>query len=128
MNKCTLIGNLSKEPELQTTSNGVSVAKFTIAIQRQFANAKGEREADFISCVAWRNQAENLCKYCHKGDKIAVSGALQVRSFEAQDGSKRYITEVVADEVEFLTTKKDGGKENKRPELIPVENDKDLPF
>lgn len=106
MNKCTFIGNLSKEPELQTTGSGVSVAKFTIAVQRQFKNADGEREADFIPCVVWRNQAENLCKYCHKGDKIAVSGALQIRNFEAQDGSKRYVSEIIADEVEFLNIKR----------------------
>jgi single-strand DNA-binding protein len=120
MNKWTGIGNLTKDVELSTTPNGVSVAKFTIAVSRRFANADGERETDFINCVAWRNQAENLAKYCHKGDKVAVVGALQTRSYEAQDGTKRYVTEIVADEVEFLNTKKDGDKADKRPELTPL--------
>ena len=123
MNKCILIGNLTKDPELQTTRAGVSVAKFTIAVQRQFTNADGEREADFIPCVVWRNQAESLCKYCHKGDKIAVYGALQIRNFEAQDGTKRYVSEIVADEVEFLNVKRN----EERPQLIEIDGD-GLPF
>lgn len=128
MNKWNGIGNLTKDVELSTTPSGVSVARFTIAVQRRFANADGERETDFINCVAWRNQADNLAKYCHKGDKIAVVGALQIRTYEAQDGSKRYVTEIVADEVEFLTPKKDGEKPKQRPELTPVDDDERLPF
>lgn len=128
MNKWTGIGNLTKDVELTTTPNGVSVAKFTIAVSRRFANADGERETDFINCVAWRNTAENLAKYCHKGDKVAVVGALQTRNYEAQDGTKRYVTEIVADEVEFVSTKKDGDKAEKRPELTPIADDNQLPF
>ena len=134
MNKVILIGNLTKDPELTTTANGISVARFTIAVQRKYSNEAGERETDFINCVAWRNQGENLHKYCHKGDKIAVAGNIQTRSYEAQDGSKRYVTEVVSDEVEFVNTKKQAdGVENqadstaKQPEFTPIDDD-DLPF
>ena len=128
MNKWQGIGNLTKDVELTTTPNGVSVAKFTIAVQRRYSNADGQREADFINCIAWRNTAENLAKYCHKGDKVAVVGTLQTRNFEAQDGTKRYLTEIVADEVEFISTKKDGEKPEKRPDLTPIDDDNKLPF
>lgn len=127
MNKWNGIGNLTKDVALTTTPNGVSVAKFTIAVTRRFTNTDGERECDFINCVAWRSTAENLAKYCHKGDKIAVVGALQTRTYEAQDGSMRNVAEIVADEVEFLKTKKDDEQPKQRPELTPV-YDQDLPF
>ena len=127
MNKTILIGNLSKDVELTTTPNGVSVARFTIAVQRRYTNEAGEREADFINCIAWRTTAENLHKYCKKGDKIAVVGAIQTRNYEAQDGTKRYITEVVADEIEFVNTKKSDTKDTTQPELTPIDDD-DLPF
>ena len=128
MNKVFLIGNLSKDPEFTTTNNGISVARFTIAVQRRYANENGEREADFINCVAWRNQAENLHKYCKKGDKIAVVGAIQVRSYEAQDGTKRYVTEVIADEIEFLNTKKSDAQDTIQPKMTPIDQDDGLPF
>ena len=127
MNKVILIGNLSKDPELTTTPNSVSVARFTLAVQRRYTNEAGEREADFINCVAWRTTAENLNKYCKKGDKVAVVGTLQVRSYEAQDGTKRYATEVVADEVEFVNTKK-AEETAPQPNLKPVDDDTSLPF
>ena len=124
MNKVNLIGNLTRDVELTTTQNGISVAKFTIAIQRTFANANGEYEADFINCVAWRNQAENTAKYCHKGDKIAISGAIQTRTYEHNDGTKRTVTEVIADSVEFISTKK-----NTETEMQSINNDDyNLPF
>lgn len=129
MNNCNFIGNLSKDPVLTETSNGVSVATFTIAVQRRFANADGERVADFINCVAWRNQAENLSKYCQKGDKIAVTGSLQVRTYETKDGEKRYITEIIADSVEFIKLQKTaekGEEKAQKPELIPTQEE--LPF
>ena len=130
MNKWHGIGNLTKDVELATTASGVSVAKFTIAISRRFTNADGERETDFINCVAWRNQAENLAKYCHKGDKVAVTGTLQVRSYTTDDGSKRTVTEIVADEVEFLQTKKAEDKKNSKPDWIPdgYEVEEEMPF
>lgn len=132
MNKWFGIGNLTKDPELLTTQNGTSYARFTIAVSRRFANADGERETDFINCIAWRSQGENLAQYCHKGDKIAVVGALQNRSYEDGNGIKRHITEIIADEVEFINTKKNGENsgENKpkKPTLQACDDDSDIPF
>lgn len=132
MNKCVFIGNLSKDVELTTTPNGTSVARFTIAVQRRFTNIDGERVADFINCVAWRGTAENLAKYCKKGDKVSVVGELQNRSYEAQDGTKRHITEIIADEVEFINTKKNdentGGNKPKKPTLQACDDNGDIPF
>ena len=104
MNKVVLIGNLTRDPELQTTNSGVSVCRFSLAVTRRFANAEGDREADFINIVVWRNQAENCHKYLKKGSKCAVIGRIQTSSYDAPDGSKRYTTDVVADEVEFIST------------------------
>ncbi len=108
MNKVVLIGNLTRDPELQTTNGGVSVCRFSLAVSRRFANADGEREADFINITVWRNQAENCHKYLKKGSKCAVVGRIQTSSYDAPDGSKRYTTDVVADEVEFISTRNGG--------------------
>jgi single-strand DNA-binding protein len=103
MNKCILIGNLTKDPDLKTLpSSGISICKFTIAITRGFSNQKGEREVDFIPVVVWRAQAENCAKYLRKGSQVAVWGSIQTRTYEAQDKTRRYVTEVVAEEVKFL--------------------------
>ena len=102
-NKVWLLGNLTKDPESQTTSSGITVCKFTLAVQRKFSNANGEKETDFINIVAWRTLAENCIKYLSKGKKVAVVGAIQTRSYDAQDGTKRYVTEIMAEEVEFLS-------------------------
>lgn len=102
MNKVILIGRLARDPEMRTTPSGVATTSFTIAVQRNYANAQGDREADFISCVAWRKQAENIAKYCSKGSQVAVEGRIQTRNYDAQDGTKRYVTEVIADNVTFL--------------------------
>ena len=103
MNKCFLIGNLTRDPELRTTSgSGLSVCSFTIAVTRRFANQNGEREADFIPVVTWRATADNCAKYLRKGSQVAVVGSIQTRSYEGNDGQKRYVTEVQADEVQFL--------------------------
>lgn len=127
MNKVFLTGNLTKDVELATTQSGISVARFTIAVQRRFANADGEREADFINIVVWRGQAENCNKYLQKGSKCAVVGSLQTRSYDADDGTKRYVTEVVAEQVEFIGAKRDGESSGEQPELTPVDDDT-LPF
>lgn len=105
MNSIILIGNLTKDPEMQITSNNVAICKFTVAVTRKFSNQDGSREADFIPVVAWRGQAENCGKYLKKGSRVAVRGALQLRNYEGQDGARRYVTEVIADEVQFLTTR-----------------------
>ena len=102
MNKVILIGRLARDPEMRTTPSGVATTSFTIAVQRNYANAQGDREADFISCVAWRKQAENIAKYCSKGSQVAVEVRIQTRNYDAQDGTKRYVTEVIADNVTFL--------------------------
>jgi single-strand DNA-binding protein len=102
MNKCVLLGNLTRDPELKTTTSGRSVCNFTIAVSRRFTNQNGEREADFIPIVVWGKQAENCAKYLRKGSQCAVAGSIQVRNYEANDGSRRYVTEVIADEVQFL--------------------------
>ncbi|MBQ8508242.1 MAG: single-stranded DNA-binding protein [Clostridia bacterium] len=108
MNKAILIGNLARDPETMTTSSGIMKCNFTVAVQRRFANAQGVREADFIPVVCWRQTAELCSRYLSKGRKVAVEGSIQVRSYDAQDGTKRYITEVVADSVEFLGSRDDG--------------------
>ena len=128
MNKVFLIGNLTREPEFNTTASGIQVCRFSIAISRRFRNAEGENDVDFFNVVAWRGLAENCGKYLHKGSKVAVSGALQNRSFEAEDGSKRYYTDVVADDVEFLTPKGNGDStDSDVSDLKPIEDD-GLPF
>ena len=110
MNKVILIGNLTKDPELTTTTSGISVCRFTLAVSRRFTNSEGERETDFINIVVWRNAADNCQKFLRKGSKAAVVGNLQTRSYDAQDGTKRYVTEVVAEEVEFVGSRvSDGG-------------------
>ena len=107
MNKAILIGRLATDPELRTTSGGVSVCQFRLAVSRRFANQQGVREADFIPIVVWRQQAETCARYLSKGRQCAVVGTIQTRSYDAQDGTKRYVTEIVADEVEFLGSRDD---------------------
>lgn len=105
MNKVILIGNLAADPEFRTTQSEISNVSFRIAVQRRYTNQQGIREADFISCVAWRQTAEFIHRYFIKGNKMAIEGCLQTRSYDAQDGSKRYVTEVLVDNVEFVTPK-----------------------
>lgn len=103
MNKAILIGNLTRDPEYSVTASGVPKCTFTLAVQRRFANAQGVREADFLSIICWRQTAELCRKYLLKGKKCAVEGTIQTRSYDAQDGTKRHVTEIIADSVEFLT-------------------------
>jgi single-strand DNA-binding protein len=110
MNKAIIIGRLTRDPEMRTTTSGTNSTTFTVAVSRNYANANGERETDFINCVAWRKQAENIAKYCTKGSQVAVEGRIQTRSYDAQDGTKRYVTEIIADNVTFL-----GGKGSSVP-------------
>ncbi len=121
MNRVILIGNLTKDPELTTTNNGISLCKFTIAVQKRFAGQDGERDADFIPIIVWRGNADNCYKYLKKGNKVAVCGTLQTRSYDGQDGTRRYITEVVADEVEFLTTRQGDGDDGEKAKPMPAE-------
>lgn len=128
MNKVILIGNLTKDPESQTTSNGTTVCRFTIAVQRRFNNANGEKEVDFLNIVTWRTLAENCIKYLTKGKKVAVGGSIQTRSYETNDGIKKYITEIMADEVEFLSSSTNQGTEKVEKIDESKINDSDLPF
>ena len=136
MNRAMLIGRLTAKPELRYTTSNLPFARFFIAVNRTFSGRDGQRETDFINIVVWRGQAENCHKYLKKGSKCGVVGTLQTRSYDAQDGSKRYITEVIADEVEFLSTRNnESGAEYQAPqnkkadvaELEPIDDDS-LPF
>ena len=106
LNKVILIGRLTRDPELKYTPNSVAVCTFTLAVDRSFTNQQGEREADFIPIVTWRGLAENCGKYLAKGRMVAVSGKIQIRNYDTPEGQKRYITEVIADEVQFLERSK----------------------
>ncbi len=115
INKTILGGRLTADPELRQTNSGVSVCSFTVAVNRRFSK-DGEREADFINCQAWRQTAEFICNYFKKGSSICVSGAIQTRSWEDQNGQKRFATEIVADEAYFVDGKNDAqGAEGASP-------------
>jgi single-strand DNA-binding protein len=104
-NRVILIGRLTRDPELRYTTNGIAVATFTLAVNRNFKNAQGERETDFIPCVVFRQLAELCANYLSKGKLAALEGRLQIRSYEAQDGQRKYVTEVIGDDVRFLSPK-----------------------
>ena len=106
MNKVILVGRLVKDPEVKATQSQISVCSFTLAVDRKFKNADGERQADFLNCVAWRQQAELLGKYFQKGNRCGIVGNLQTRDYE-KDGHKVYVTEVIVDEIEFVDSKRD---------------------
>lgn len=136
MNRATLIGNLTRDPEVRMTGNGISVCTFSVAVQRRFANAQGERQADFFNIVAWRTLADNCGRYLKKGSKVFVGGSMQNRSYD-KDGVKRYIMEIIADEVEFLSpvekraqgaTEPDTGMQDEGAEYGTEITDDDLPF
>lgn len=126
MNKVFLIGNLTKDPELSSTTSGIKFCRFTLAVSRSYAK-DGKRETDFLPVVVWRAQADNCARYLKKGSRAAVCGSIQTRTYDAQDGSRRYVTEIAADEVQFLTTKNDDERDDADfDDLKPI--DDDLPF
>ena len=135
MNKVILVGNLTRDPELSETPSGVAVCRFAIAVTRDYANSDGNRETDFFNITVWRGRAENCGKYLKKGNKVAVVGSLQNRSYEDKDGIKRNVTDVIANEVEFLTPRSaqaDGDvsvvtEKRAAPQLEPID-DNQLPF
>jgi single-strand DNA-binding protein len=134
MNKVYLIGNLTRDPEISTTTSGISVCRMSIAVSRRFANAEGGRDTDFFNVTAWRGTADNCAKFLKKGNKIAVSGSIQTRNYEKSDGTKGFSIDIVADEVEFLSSKNDGTSEGGMPvggspisDLQPIDDD-NLPF
>ncbi|WP_246942852.1 single-stranded DNA-binding protein [Bacillus pinisoli] len=107
INKVILVGRLAKNPELKYLEDGKAVATVTLAVSRNFKNQQGDYDTDFISCTLWQKNAENTANYCKKGSVIGVTGRIQTRSYENQEGTKVYVTEVVAEGVKFLSTKKE---------------------
>lgn len=112
INNVTLVGRLTKDPDLRYTSSGTGVATFTLAVNRIFTSADGTREADFINCVIWRKPAETLANYAKKGVLIGVTGRIQTRSYDNQQGQKVYVTEVIADNFQMLESKKADSSQN----------------
>ena len=112
MNKVLLIGRLTKDPELRYSQSGTAIANFTLAVNRQFTNQDGQREADFINCVAWSKAAEFVAQYFKKGQQMALEGHLQVRSYDGNDGQRRWATEVVTERIEFCGGKASNGTDN----------------
>jgi len=116
MNKAILMGRLTRDPEMRTTASQIPVCTFTLAVDRRFKSANGEKQADFISIVAWRQQAEFCAKYFRKGSRMIVVGSIQTRSWDDTEGKRHSVTEVVADEIQFVDSKKsDGGYEGPSP-------------
>ncbi len=129
MNNVCLIGRLTRDPELRTTASGISNCKFSIAVDGR-PNSDGEPHTDFINIVVWRNLADNIAKYCKKGSMVGVTGRIQTGSYEDQDGNTRYTTDVVAENIRFLTSKK-GDSSNTQTSIEADEiilSDDDLPF
>lgn len=120
MNKVQLVGRLTKDPEMKTTSNQTQFCQFTLAVDRRFKDANGQRQADFISCLAWRQTAEFIAKYFKKGNRIGVVGSIQTRSYE-KDGQKTFVTEVVIDEAEFVENTNKSEDTGKKESEAPVE-------
>ena len=139
MNKITLIGNLTKDPELSQTPNGVYVCKFVLAVNRNYTNADGGRDTDFFNVTAWRTLGEKCAKYLAKGRKVCVVGSVQIRNYEDKDGNRRTAVDVVAEDIEFLSSRNDDAPaaaasgaprqsaKKQVSELTPVDNE-DLPF
>lgn len=109
MNSVVISGNVVANPEARTTQSGVPVSTFRVAVQRRFKNAQGQHDADFLTVVAWRSTADFCNKYIQKGSKVIVEGSIRTRSYDAQDGSKRWATEIMADQVESLNRVENGG-------------------
>lgn len=116
INNVVLVGRLTRDPELRHTPQNQAVATFGLAVNRQFKNANGEREADFINCVIWRQQAENLANFAKKGALIGITGRIQTRNYENQQGQKVYVTEVVADNFQMLESNKSQGEQSNKPQ------------
>lgn len=129
MNKCVMIGRVTKDLELKQTTAGNSVAEFSLAVKRSFKNANGEYESDFFNCVAFSKSAETISRYVNKGDQIGIEGRLQTRNYTNSEGRKIYVTEIIVENFEFLQTKKADEQKTSQPvfkELDPFDNE--LPF
>ena len=144
MNKVFLIGNLTRDPEMSETAGGVSVCHFGIAVNRSYSSQDGERQTDFFNVTAWRGLADNIGRYCKKGNKVAVSGSVQIRNYEDNQGNRRTAVDIIAQDVEFLNTRNQNagddfyeapaanghasGGERKKPALQSFDDDGDIPF
>ncbi|MCI8343634.1 MAG: single-stranded DNA-binding protein [Clostridia bacterium] len=142
MNKVFLIGNLTRDPELSETSGGVSVCHFSIAVNRNYTGSDGERQTDFFNVTAWRGLADTIARFTKKGHKVAVSGSVQIRNYEDNQGNKRTAIDVIAQDIEFLTSKSAAGSNDdfydapqsssapakKKPTLQSFDDDGDIPF
>lgn len=129
MNKVILVGRLTRDPDVKNTTSGRTVATFTLAVDRRFKNKDGQKEADFIPIVFWGKPAELVGQYLSKGSQIGVAGRLQVRSYEAQDGQRRYVTEVIGEELTFLSNgsqKKDSSVQHQNNGASPMDLDEDF--
>ncbi len=147
MNKVFLIGNLTRDPELSETNSGIPMCRFAIAVNRSYSSNDGEKQTDFFNVIAWRGLAENVGKYCKKGNKVAVSGSIQMRNYEDNQGNRRTAVDIVAQDIEFLTAKNQntgddfydapasksagtgsGTSTRKKPALETFDDDGDIPF
>lgn len=136
LNKVILIGHMTADPELKQTPGGVSVCSFSIGVSRKYTKQGEQAQSDFINIVAWRQQAEFIAKYFRKGRAICICGSIQTRTWTANDGTKRYATEVVAEEISFVDKKSDGDANGVAPHYSPdvtpsfeeISGDDDLPF
>ncbi len=142
MNKVFLIGNLTRDPELTETAGGVSVCHFSIAVNRSYTSSDGERQTDFFNVTAWRGLADTIARYTKKGNKVAVSGSIQIRNYDDNQGVRRTAVDVIAQDVEFLTNKNAGTGDDfydaapaqqsaparKKPTLQSFDDDGDIPF
>ena len=138
MNKVFLIGNLTRDPDLSETNSGVKVCRFSIAVNRPYLSADGERATDFFNVTAWRGTGETVAKYCRKGQKVAVVGSIQMRTYEDNQGVKRTAVDIIAQDVEFLGSKghdgspanneSENGERGAKPQLQAFDDDGDIPF
>lgn len=114
INRTVLVGRLTRDPELKRTANDAAVVSFTLAVNRQFTNSQGEREADFINCVIWRKAAENFVKFTNKGSLVGIDGRIQTRNYENKQGQRVYVTEVVVENFSLLESKNASSSDNAR--------------
>ncbi len=140
MNKVFLIGNLTRDPETRETPSGVTMCRFAIAVQRPYSSQDGERQTDFFECTAWRGLGETIARYTKKGNKVAVSGSIQLRNYEDNQGVKRTAVDIIVQDCEFLTPKTSGDSfddvadtprasaPKKKPTLQAMDDDSDIPF
>ncbi len=141
MNKVFLIGNLTRDPELRETPSGVAMCRFAIAVQRPYSSQDGERQTDFFECTAWRNLGETISRFTKKGNKVAVSGSIQIRNYEDNQGARRTAVDIIVQDCEFLTPKSASGDSfddvsdqprasapKKKATLQAMDDDSDIPF